>query len=290
MSRFDLASKINANKGLDDLLGVNPESEIQFLAPTTLNEFPEHPFKPHRGDKFKKLVESIRLLGIISPLIIRKEGMQTLSGHNRRNGAIEAGLNKVPCIVRDVDYDTASIIVVDSNFQQRDDLLISEKAYGYKMKLEAMQRKGKHDDSIGLKSRDIVGREYGDSGSQVQRYLRMTYLTDTLLNMVDENKIAFNIAVEISYLNKVEQELLATFLNDNDINIKMSQAAEMKYYSKNKKLDLIQIKNILISAPTSKTTYFKLPANNFSKYFEKDANEKQVLDVIEKALKQYFEK
>lgn len=290
MSRFDLASKINANKGLDDLLGVNPESEIQFLAPTTLNDFPEHPFKPHRGDKFKKLVESIRLLGIISPLIIRKEGMQTLSGHNRRNGAIEAGLNKVPCIVRDVDYDTASIIVVDSNFQQRDDLLISEKAYGYKMKLEAMQRKGKHDDSIGLKSRDIVGREYGDSGSQVQRYLRMTYLIDTLLNMVDENKIAFNIAVEISYLNNVEQELLAAFLNDNDINIKMSQAAEMKYYSKNKKLDLIQIKNILISAPTSKTTYFKLPANNFSKYFEKDANEKQVLDVIEKALKQYFGK
>ncbi|EGD46271.1 parB-like partition protein [Ruminiclostridium papyrosolvens DSM 2782] len=290
MSRFDLASKVNANKGLNDLLGVNPESEIQFLVPTTLNDFPEHPFKPHRGDKFKKLVESIRLLGIISPLIIRKEGLQTLSGHNRRNGAIEAGLNKVPCIVRDIDYDTASIIVVDSNFQQRDDLLISEKAYGYKMKLEAMQRKGKHDDSIGLKSRDIVGREYGDSGSQVQRYLRMTYLTDTLLNMVDENKIAFNIAVEISYLNKVEQELLASFLNDNDINIKMSQAAEMKYYSKNKKLDLVQIKNILVSAPTSKTTYFKLPANNFSKYFEKDANEKQVLDVIEKALKQYFEK
>ena len=290
MSRFDLASKVNANKGLNDLLGVNPESEIQFLDPTALSDFPEHPFKPHKGDKFKKLVESIRLLGIISPLIIRKEGMQTLSGHNRRNGAIEAGLNKVPCIVRDIDYDTASIIVVDSNFQQRDDLLISEKAYGYKMKLEAMQRKGKHDDSIGLKSRDIVGQEYGDSGSQVQRYLRMTYLIETLLSMVDENKIAFNIAVEISYLNKAEQELLATFLNDNDINIKLSQAAEMKYYSKNKKLDLVQIKNILIATPNNKTTYFKLPTNNFSKYFEKDANEKQVLDVIEKALKQYFGK
>jgi ParB family chromosome partitioning protein len=290
MAKFDLASKVNANKGLNDLLGVNPESEIQFLDPNDLNEFPEHPFKPHRGDKFKKLVESIRLLGVISPLIIRKEGLQTLSGHNRRNGAIEAGLTKVPCIVRDVDYDTAAIIVVDSNFQQRDDLLISEKAYGYKMKLEAMQRKGKHDDSIGLKSRDIVGQEYGDSGSQVQRYLRMTYLIETLLNMVDENKIAFNIAVEISYLNKAEQELLAAFLNDNNINIKMSQAAEMKYYSKNEKLDLIQIKNILIQTPTNKTTYFKLPANNFSKYFEKDANEKQVLDVIEKALKQYFGK
>lgn len=290
MPKFDLASKVNSYKGLNELLGVDPESEIQYLDPLDLNDFPEHPFKPHRGDKFGKLVESIKLLGIISPIIVRKDGSQTLSGHNRKNAAIAAGLTKVPCIVKDVDYDTAAIIVVDSNFQQRDDLLVSEKAYGYKMKLEAMQRKGKHDDSVGLKSRDIVGQEYGDSGSQVQRYLRMTCLIEALLTLVDEAKIAFNVAVEISYLNKDEQELLSIFLNDNDINIKLSQAAELKYYSKNGKLDIVQMKKILVSQVHGKPAFYKLPANSFSKYFDKDADEKQVLDVIEKALRQYFTK
>ena len=292
--RLNLSSKIrNYNSIFGDENNETPDTDIKMLPIGLLKPFPNHPFKLYTGEKLDKLVDSIKDLGILNPILVRKENeeYQTLAGHNRTNAAEICGMKNVPCIIKDVDFDTASQIVVDSNLRQRESLLPSERAFAYKMKLEAMNRQGKrsNDSELIKKSREIVGEELGDSGSQVQRYIRLTFLIVQFLELVDENKIPVNTAVELSYLSTEEQEILYQLLSEDSLKIKLSQATELKNLSKLNCLTASDILSTLKNVSNmDKKAYLKLPKNNFKKYFKENDSEEQVLITIIKALDVYF--
>jgi len=201
--------------------------DLCFVPIESLNPFPNHPFKLYEGDKLDELIESIKEIGIVNAIIIRKDPMnnnqyQILSGHNRVNAARIAGLKQVKAEIIDVDDDTAAIIVVDSNFKQRHSLLPSERAYGFKMQLDALKRQGKRtdlfeDENSSIKSRDIIGNQHGISGVQVYKYIRLTELIPELINLLDLGKINIKTGFEISYISKEFQLLIYTYLSENNL-------------------------------------------------------------------------
>jgi ParB family chromosome partitioning protein len=269
------------------------KTDITMLPISVIKPFPNHPFKLYSGKKLDDLIESIRKLGILNPVLVRKYGdnYQNLSGHNRVNAAGIIGLKEVPCIIKEVDFDTAVQIVVDSNLRQRNSLLPSEKAFAFKMKLEALNRQGKRENNSEKlkKSRDLVGEDFGDSGTQVQRYIRLTYLLPTFLNKVDENEMPLNTAVELSYLLAEEQELLLQVVSEESLKIKLSQAVELKTRSRVSKLTVTDITGIFKQGANSdRGTFIKLPKSKFLKYFKDDDKEDQVMKVIIEALDKYF--
>ncbi len=271
-------------------------SDIIMLPINSLVTFPDHPFKLYSGEKLDKLIESIRELGILNPILVRKADdgtYQNLSGHNRVNAAGIIGLKEVPCIIKNVDFDTAVQIVVDSNLRQRDSLLPSEKAFAYKMKLEAMNRQGKRENNSDVikKSRELVGEELGDSGTQVQRYIRLTNLIPSILDLTDEGKIPLNTAVELSYLSHEGQELLYQLLSENCTKIKLSQAIQLKNISRENNLTAEVITAVLESLNLEKSDYMKLPKipkSKFTQYFKDYDKDEEVLEVIMNALDMYF--
>ena len=192
-----------------------PAGTIEMLPLDQLHPFPDHPFKLYSEDRMLEMTESVRQSGVLTPILVRPvkdgDGFEIISGHNRVEAAKRAGLSEVPGTIREMDNETAIIAMIDSNLRQREKLQPSEKAFAFKMKLDAIKRQGQRTD---LTSRQVVGKlenaarvgeEVGESGRQIQRFIRLTELIPPLLDMVDENKLAFNPAVAISYLN-VEQQ------------------------------------------------------------------------------------
>lgn len=253
-----------------------------------LYEFKDNPYQVKDNEEMEDLIESIKKYGVIEPLIVRKRengGYEIISGHRRKYACEKAGIKQIPVLIRDMNKDLATITVVDSNLQ-RQDILPSEKAFAFKMKLEAEKHQGKSSGRDVQKwSRDNITEDM--SGRQVQRCIRLTELIPELLKLVDINKMAISPAVEISYLKKEEQKNLLETIESEDCTPSYAQAIRMRELSKNKKLDMDAIFNIMTEQKPNQKEQIKLKVEKYQSYFPKGYTIKQMEDTIEKLLKQY---
>lgn len=273
------------------------QERIQMLSPKKMQPFPNHPFKVIDDDKMTDMVESIKEYGVLVPIIVRtveNGNYEIVSGHRRHHAAVLAGQEEIPAIVREMDEDAAVLVMVDSNLQ-RENILPSEKAFAYKMKLEAMNRQGQRTDltlsQVGtrLRSDEIISNQTGESRNQIQRYIRLTYLIPDILEMVDNKNIAFNAAVEISYLSEKEQKLLHDNMDVNECSPSLSQAKRLKKYSQEGKLteDVI---DAIMTEEKETDAKLVLKGDTIKKYFPKEYTPMQMQQVITKLLENWYRK
>lgn len=293
-------------KSFDDLF--NPESQkpqeagerVQKIKLTELHPFKNHPFKVRDDEEMEKTVESVKQYGVLTPAIARprKEGgFELVSGHRRHYASELVGLNTLPTIVREMDDDVATILMVDSNIQ-RMNVLPSEKAYAYKLKFEAINRiKGRPkkegqvvSNYFGKKTSEIIAEDTGESYKQVERYIRLTELIPELLQMVDEKKIAFNPAVELSFLAKEEQEELLDAMDYAQATPSLSQAQRLKKFSKEGNCSLEAMKAIMSEEKKGDLDKVTLKANVLKKYFPKSYTPQQMEAKIISLLEQWQRK
>ena len=275
---------------------------VQQIALSELYPFPDHPFSIRDDDSMKETVESVKEYGILTPAIARPRadgGYELLSGHRRKRACELAGLDTMPVIVRDLDMDTAIIFMVDSNIQ-RENILPSEKAKAYKMKMDAIRRKAgrpskencaqvEHNFS-GKKSIEIVAEQAGESRAQVQRYIRLTELSPPLQQMVDDKKIAMTPAVEISYLKPEEQELLVETISSEQATPSLSQAQRMKKLSQSGELNEDTMLNIMSEEKKLEVDKIVLTTNTLRKYFPRSYTPRQMENTILKLLEAWTKK
>ena len=263
-----------------------------------LNPFPDHPFGVRDDEAMQQTVESVREHGVLVPAIARplEDGSyELISGHRRKRACELAGLSTMPVIVRDIDTDAATVIMVDSNIQ-RENILPSEKAKAYKMKLEAIKRQGARHD---LTSRQVVGKSEaadkvgensGDSGRQVQRYIRLTELQPELQQMVDEGKIGMTPAVELSYLKPTEQKLLIDTIDSEQATPSLSQAQRMKRLSQEGRLTDDSMLGIMMEQKKPENWDLTLPMDKIRKYFPRSYTPQRMEETIIKLLDSWMKK
>ena len=263
-----------------------------------LHPFEGHPFKVLDDELMEQTVESIRQIGVVSPLIVRPDpegGFEILSGHRRLHAAQLAGLETVPVIVKEMDDDAAIIFMVDSNLQ-RENILPSERAFSYKMKLEAMKHQGERGDltsgqvgqkSVGTVSRDIVAEQAGDSSRNVQRFIRLTNLIPEILDMVDEKKIAFNPAVELSYLKPSEQKEFLEAMDYAQASPSLSQAQRLKKLSQEGGCTLEAMCEVMNEIKKDELDHVTIKNEVLRKYFPKSYTPKQMQDTIIRLLEKW---
>lgn len=264
---------------------------ITFIPIEKLIPFRDHPFQIRDDEQMKMITESIRSVGVLVPAIARPlpdGAYELISGHRRKRASELLGLPTLPVIVREVDHDTGTVMMVDSNFQ-REEILPSERARAYKMKLEAIKRQGARNDltsdQLGQKleqksSRDLIAENSPDSSTQIQRYLRLNELIPELLRMVDDRKIALTPAVEISYLTKEEQEILFMTIDCEMATPSLSQAQRMKQISREGKLTDDMILQIMSEKKKPECWNLVFPMNKVSKYFPKSYTPKRMEETI----------
>ena len=292
--------------------GKNPKPQqevIVHVSLSKLHDFPNHPFKVRDDEAMQETAESIRQYGVLVPAIVRPRedgGYEIIAGHRRRHGSELAGLSAMPCIVRQMDDDTATILMVDSNIQ-REKILPSERAQAYKMKLEAIRRKAgrpakeaenlpeENCDQVGhnfdgKRSVEIVADEAGESKSQVQRYIRLTELTPELQQMVDEKKIGMTPAVEISYLKPEEQQMLLTAIDSEQATPSLSQAQRMKKLSREGKLNDDSMLDIMMEQKKPEGYNVVLSADKLRKYFPRSYTPQRMEETILKLLDAWLRK
>ena len=260
-----------------------------------LHPFEGHPFKVLDDELMEQTVESIKQIGVVSPLIVRPDpegGFEILSGHRRLHAAQLAGLETVPVIVKEMDDDAAIIFMVDSNLQ-RENILPSERAFSYKMKLEAIKHQGERGEEtssqVGMKlqSLDIVGQEAGDSRNQVHRYIRLTNLIPEILDMVDEKKIAFNPAVELSYLKPSEQKEFLEAMDYAQASPSLSQAQRLKKLSQEGGCTLDAMCEVMNEIKKDELDHVTIKNEVLRKYFPKSYTPKQMQDTIIRLLEKW---
>ena len=261
---------------------------ISQLPPDKLTPFAKHPYQVQEDAAMDELTESIRVHGILSPLLARPKGesCELVSGHRRRLAAQKLGLSTVPVLVREMTDDEAVILMVDSNLQ-RENLLPSEKAFAYRMKLEAMKHQGKATSRqvVGkLESADEVGQVNGESGRTIQRYIRLTNLVPPLLQMVDDGRIAFSPAVELSYLTRDEQAELWDLIGREDATPSLSQALRMKQLSREAKLTPEVLYAILTEEKPNQKEQIRIKTESLRKYFPRNYSAQQMEREIIKLL------
>ena len=289
---------------LDDLFSTDESrAESQFekvvtLNPAEISDFPNHPFKVKQDDAMAEMVESVRKYGVLVPALVRPKengGYEMVAGHRRKFAAALAELTEIPCIVRNLSDDEATIIMVDSNLQ-RETILPSEKAFAYKMKLEAMKRQGQRTDLTsspldnklsGTTSAQQLSQKSGDSQPQIYRFIRLTELIPPVLQMVDDGKIAFRPAVELSYLSKDQQQSLHDTMECEDCTPSLAQAIKMKEFSKDGRLTDEVILSIMQEEKPNQKEQFKMPKERISKYFAPVTPAQKIEDTIVKALEMY---
>ena len=260
-----------------------------------LRPFEGHPFKVKDDEEMNNLIESVQTQGILSPLIVRPiestEEYEVISGHRRLHAAVKAGIREVPALVVSLDRDAAAIVLVDSNLH-REHILPSEKAFAYKMKLEAMKHQGWRTDltstQVVSKSRtdEMVGVDNGDSREQVRRYIRLTNLIPEILQYVDDGRIAFTPAVELSYLNEQEQYDLLEQMELNDCTPSLSQACRFKKMSQEDGLTPEVIAAVMSEEKANQREMFKVPMERIRQYVP-NANAKQAEEFVLKACEHY---
>ena len=289
---------------LDDLFSTDEsraEAQLQkvvTLNPADISDFPNHPFKVKQDEAMAEMVDSVKQYGVLVPALVRPKadgGYEMVAGHRRKCAATLAGITEMPCIVRNLTDDEATIIMVDSNLQ-RETILPSEKAFAYKMKLEAMKRQGERTDLTsspldkklkGLTSAQQVSQKSGDSQPQIYRYIRLTELIPSVLDMVDSGKIAFRPAVELSYLSKEQQQSLHDTMECEDCTPSLAQAVKMKEFSRDGKLTEEVILSIMQEEKPNQREQFKMPKERISKYFAPGTPAQKIEDTIIKALELY---
>lgn len=283
---------------VDDLFSTEASREeaqrekVQEIPLEELHPFPNHPFKVLDDDRMLDTAESIREHGVLVPAIARSRtagGYELIAGHRRKRGCELAGLATMPVIVRDLDDDAATIIMVDSNIQ-RESLLPSERAFAYKMKLEALRHQGERRDltssQVGMKLQtlEIIGQQAGDSRNQVHRFIRLTELIPPLLNLVDERKIAFNPAVELSYLKPEEQTILMDAMDSEQATPSFSQAQRLKQFSQQGRLSEDVMRAILSEEKKTEVDRITLSNETLRRYFPRSYTPKQMEETILKLL------
>ena len=264
------------------------KESISQLPPDKLTPFAKHPYRVQEDAAMDELVESVRTHGILSPLLARPKGecYELVSGHRRRLAAQKLGLPTVPVLVREMTDDESVILMVDSNLQ-RENLLPSEKAFAYRMKLEAMKHQGKATSRqvVGkLESADEVGQVNGESGRTIQRYIRLTNLVPPLLQMVDDGRIAFSPAVELSYLTRDEQAELWDLIGREDATPSLSQALRMKQLSREAKLTPEVLYAILTEEKPNQKEQIRIKTESLRKYFPRNYSAQQMEREIIKLL------
>ena len=261
---------------------------VQEIPLDQLKPFRNHPFKVRDDQRMLDTVDSIREYGVLVPAIARPDpegGYELISGHRRKRGCEMAGLQTMPVIIRDLDDDAAVLVMVDSNIQ-REELLPSERAFAYKMKLEALKHQGARSDLTSrqvvgkLEMADVVGQNAGESGRQVQRYIRLTELISELLDMVDERKLAFNPAVEVSYLKRDEQRMLLEAMDAEQTTPSLSQAQRLKKFSQEGRLTEEAMSAIMSEEKKSEMDKVTLRSDTLHKYFPKSYTPKQMEQTI----------
>lgn len=265
---------------------------VQEIPLDQLKPFKNHPFKVRDDQRMLDTVDSIREYGVLVPAIARPDpegGYELISGHRRKRGCEMAGLQTMPVIIRDLDDDAAVLVMVDSNIQ-REELLPSERAFAYKMKLEALKHQGARSDLTSrqvvgkLEMADVVGQNAGESGRQVQRYIRLTELISELLDMVDERKLAFNPAVEVSYLKRDEQRMLLEAMDAEQTTPSLSQAQQLKKFSQEGRLTEEAMSAIMSEEKKSDMDKVTLRSDTLRRYFPKSYTPKQMEQTIIKLL------
>ena len=276
--------------------------EIKLLNLNQLHDFANHPFKVEENTELCELMRRIETEGVLVPLLARPnpngEGYELISGHRRKAACAWAGVTDVPVVVRDLDDNQAVITMVDSNLQ-REHIKPSEKAYAYKMKLEAMNRQGQRTDitsaqvepKSGLleRSNELLAKQVGESVAQIKRYVRLTNLIPKILDMVDDGKIAFTIAVELSYLKEEEQYELHAVMDLEQCTPSLSQANRMKRMSQSGELDMDMMYEVLGEEKPNQREQIKINADSLSKYFPPDFTPKQKVELIEQLVKDWHE-
>ena len=273
------------------------KEQIQEIQINELHPFRNHPFYVKNDDSMQALCESIREYGVLSPLLARPtgEGYEIVSGHRRRSAALKLGLEKLPVLVREMTDDEAIILMVDSNIQ-RENLLPSEKAFAYKMKLEAMKRqsgrpkKNSPHVASNYRSDDALAQQEGISGDTVRRYIRLTNLAKPILELVDEGRIAFSPGVELSYLTKLEQAELWDIMQSEDCTPSLSQAVRLKKLSQSGQLDPEKILEIMSEEKANQKERVRIEVSQIRKYFPKGYTSHQMEEKILQMLEAKYKK
>ena len=288
----------------DDLFSTQEERDnekreyVKAIPLDKISDFPNHPFKVRMDEKMLEMIESVREYGVLSPAVVRPKEDGTyemIAGHRRKLASQMADRPDIPCIVRDLTNEEATIIMVDSNLQ-REEILPSEKAFAYKMKLDAMKRQAGRPsknlsplatDLIGKRSDEILGEQVGESKDQIRRYIRLTELIKPILDMVDNKKIALRPAVELSYLSQDQQEMLLDTMQLQDCTPSHAQAIKMRKFAEEGRLNEDVILSIMSEEKGNQKEQFRIPRERINKYFSPGASAKQIEDTIIKALELY---
>jgi ParB family chromosome partitioning protein len=292
-------------KGADDIFSTEESrqeqqrEQVQQIPIGELFPFKNHPFKVLDDESMQRTVESVEQYGVLSPLIARPRpegGYEIISGHRRQHAAQLAGLDTLPVIVRNMDDDAAVLLMVDSNLQ-RENILPSERAFAYKMKLDAMRRtsgrpsKENPRQVVGdFETADVIGKESGESGRQVQRFIRLTNLVPELLDMVDEKKIAFNPAVELSYLDEAQQRDFLEAMNDTQNAPSLSQAQRLKKLAQEGHFSYDVAFAVMGEEKKDELDKVVIKNDTLRKYFPRSYTPKQMEDTIIKLLEQWQRK
>ena len=275
-------------------MDVKSQEKVCTVPISLIDDFADHPFQVRDDEDMERLVQSIDNNGVLNPVILRKNGerYELIAGHRRKHACLRLGISGIPAIVRELSRDEAVVEMVDSNLQ-REHILPSEKAYAYKMKMDAMKRKaGRPKENStpmvsNLRTDEIIGEESGESREQVRRYIRLTELIPELLTIVDEGKIAFRPAVELSYLTEDEQRDLLETIESEEATPSLAQAIRMKNLSKDGKLDMDTIFAIMTEQKPNQKEKIKIPMERLEQFFPRGMPQKQIEDTIVKALTLY---
>ena len=280
---------------MNESQGVSKKEKVVLIPISEIDDFPNHPFQVKDDEKMEQLVHSIRMNGVLNPLIVRKKTdgrFEIVAGHRRKRACVILGLQILPVIEREMNRDDAIIEMVDSNIQ-RETILPSEKARAYKMKLEAMKRQGLRTDltfcptGTKLNTAKDIAEQSNESERQIYRYVRLTELVPELLDYVDAGKLALRPAVELSYLQEEEQRALVETIESEDCFPSHAQTIRMKQLSREGKLDMDAIFNIMTEQKGNQKEKIKIPMEKLEKYFPRGTPPKRVEDTIIKALEFY---
>lgn len=298
--------EINMNlPSADDLFTTQEERDhknqeyVKDISIYEITDFPNHPFKVKMDDKMLETIESVRDHGVLVPALVREKptgGYEMISGHRRKMASELAGKETMPCIVRNLSDDQAVIVMVDSNLQ-REEILPSEKAFAYKMRLEAMNRQAGRpsknnltpvvSDLNGLRTNEALGKEVGESRETIRRYIRLTELIPEILDMVDNKKIAMRPAVELSYLPKEEQEILYDTMESEACTPSHAQAIKIRKFSAEGRLNEDVLLSIMSEEKPNQVEQWKIPKNRLKKYFPSGTSQQKMEETIIKALELY---
>ena len=281
-----IAGKIKINS-YGDLFG-GEENEVSEVDLTELHSFKNHPFKVLEDEKMQELVDSIKVRGVVVPGVVRaipEGGYEIISGHRRKRACELAELKTMPVIIKQCSDDEAILAMVDSNLQ-REEILPSERAFSYKMKFEALSHQGKQSEGVTstqvgwkLETASLVGEAMGDSKNQVRRYIRLTELLTDFLDMVDDKRLKFNPAVEISYLTNNQQEILLKVMNEENVVPSLAQAQQLKRLSQEQTYTKDAVCEIL-SSSTDKERKFTIKHKIISRYFPPDTTDEEIESII----------